>query len=104
MHLEDDALALAEGTKDRPLERPRAKQHLGAVVVAYHYPEAGGRIVDLDDSLESHGQAFWTLPARMQAAQTRARRVLEPWTTRTRWILGSQRRWLRLWEKLTVRP
>jgi hypothetical protein len=40
----------------------------------------------------------------MQEVQTRARRVFEPWRTRTFWMLGSQRRLFRLWEKLTVFP
>ena len=62
----------------------------------------GHRVVDLDDTL--HRSTFCTFPARMQDAQTRARRVLEPCFTRTIWIFGSQRRLFRLWEKLTVLP
>jgi hypothetical protein len=40
----------------------------------------------------------------MQDVQTRARRVFEPCFTLIRWTLGSQRRLLRLWEKLTRLP
>jgi hypothetical protein len=40
----------------------------------------------------------------MQEVHTRARRVLDPWRTLTRWMLGSHRRLLRLWEKLTLLP
>jgi hypothetical protein len=40
----------------------------------------------------------------MQEAQTRARRVFEPSGTLTTWMLGSQRRLFRLWEKETVLP
>jgi hypothetical protein len=47
--------------------------------------------------------AFWTLPAFRQRVQTYARVGLPPSSTRTRWRLGSNRRfvatieWLRLW-------
>ena len=45
-----------------------------------------------------------TLPARMHEVQTRARRVFEPCLTLILWMLGSQRRLFRLWEKLTDLP
>jgi indolepyruvate ferredoxin oxidoreductase alpha subunit len=45
-----------------------------------------------------------TLRERMHEVQTRARRVLEPCLTLIFWMLGSQRRLFRLWEKLTVLP
>lgn len=49
-------------------------------------------------------QAFSTLPALRQDVQTRARRVLPPCLTRTRWMFGTQRRLDRLCEKLTCFP
>ncbi len=48
--------------------------------------------------------AFSTLPAFRQEVHTLMRRELAPWRTRTRWMLGSQRRLDRRWEWLTCRP
>src|SRR4030065_1233664 len=49
-------------------------------------------------------QAFATLPALRQDVQARMRRELLPSFTRMRWMWGSQRRLLRLWEWLTCFP
>ena len=72
------------------------------VVVANDDASTSDGVVQLDDSL--HAQTFSTFPARMHEVQMRARRVLDPCLTRTIWMLGSQRRLLRLCEKLTVLP
>jgi hypothetical protein len=45
-----------------------------------------------------------TLPALMHDVHTLAWRLLDPCLTLTFWMLGSQRRWARLCEKLTERP
>jgi hypothetical protein len=51
-----------------------------------------------------HDQAFSTFPALMHDVHTRIRLELLPCRTRTRWMLGTQRRLDRLWEKLTCLP
>ena len=48
--------------------------------------------------------ALMIFPALMQDVQTWMRRVLLPWATRTRWMLGSQRRDERLCENETCLP
>jgi hypothetical protein len=60
--------------------------------------------IDQQPLQRSWSYAFSTLPALRQDVHTRARRVLVPCLTRTRWIFGSQRRLERLWEKLTCFP
>jgi len=101
--VEDESLTLAQEAKDGSLESAGPQVDLGAIVVADDDPGTGDRVVGLDHTLK-HGQAFSILPARMHDVQTRARRVFDPWRILTRWMLGSQRRLLRLWEKLTVLP
>jgi hypothetical protein len=98
---EDDALALAQREEDAVLERTGPEEDLGQVVVTDDDADAGCGVVDLDDALH---QTFSIFPALMQEVQTRIRFELLPWRTRTRWMLGSQRRLERLWEKLTCFP
>ncbi len=45
-----------------------------------------------------------TFPALMHDVQTDSRRGAPSTTARTRWMLGFQRRRLRLWEWLTLMP
>ena len=45
-----------------------------------------------------------TLPALMHEVQTFKRRGVPSTNARTRWMFGSQRRLLRLWEKVTFLP
>ena len=47
-----DPLTLAEHAEDRPLQRARSQQHLGAVEIVDDDPRTGEGVVDLDDSLQ----------------------------------------------------
>jgi hypothetical protein len=91
--VENDSLSLPEHAERRTLERSGSKLDLVAVITTDNTDSAGG-IVCLDHTL--HGQAFCTFPALRHDVQTRTRLELLPCLTRTRWMLGSQRRLDRL--------
>ena len=91
--IEDHTLTLSQHAEKGTFERTGTEEHLVAIIApddAY----AGFGVVYLDDSL--HRYAFSTLPALMQDVHTRTRLLLLPCLTRTRWMLGNQRRLERL--------
>lgn len=53
--LEDDALSLPEGSKDRAFQRTGLEEHLRPIIVADHDPGSCHRVVDLDDTLHRSG-------------------------------------------------